>query len=179
MSRRSIVFKSVAILMIVLFSAFTFTGCYGKFELTKRLYKWNGSQGDKFVNSVVMWVLMIIPVYIIVGFVDFVILNVVEFWTGKNPMAMEPGETETQLVEIDGKAYQITATQNRFDVVDMETQLKASLVYNPEEKAWYAVSDNDSHKIAQSDSENFDIIQLIQPDGKIVKVETATGTVVQ
>lgn len=66
--------------------AFGIQGCYGRFQLTRNLYNWNGKVGNKFVNELVFLGLCIIPVYDIVGFVDVVILNSVEFWTGKNPM---------------------------------------------------------------------------------------------
>ncbi len=63
------------------------SGCYGQFALTRKLYEWNGSLGNKFLNTVVMWAFMIIPVYAVVSFVDLIVLNLVEFWTGSNPMA--------------------------------------------------------------------------------------------
>lgn len=61
-------------------------GCYGSFTLTRKLWKWNGSVGNKFVNELVFLVCNILPVYPIAGFVDSIILNSVEFWSGKNPM---------------------------------------------------------------------------------------------
>ena len=169
---KKILFKSIAVTLVAVLFIFNFAGCYGKFALTTKLYKWNGSLGDKFVNSVVMWVLMIIPVYSLVGFIDLVILNVIEFWTGKNPMAMGPGEIETQLVELDGKQYEITATQNRFDIVQLDDNKKVSLVFYQETQSWYVESETiGSQKIAQLDPANFNILNLIQPDGEIVNVD--------
>ena len=169
---KRILFKCLAILLIAVFVLFNFTGCYGKFALTTKLYKWNGSLGDKWVNTIVMWVLMIVPVYSLVGFVDFAILNVIEFWTGKNPMAMGPGEIETQLVELDGNSYQITATKNRFDIVQQDNNKKISLVFNEETKSWYVESEtNDAQKIAELDPANLNLLRLIQPDGEIVNVD--------
>lgn len=63
------------------------TGCFGKFALTRKVYGWNDSLGNKFVKSIVFWGLQIIPVYGIAGFADMFILNVLEFWTGSNPVA--------------------------------------------------------------------------------------------
>lgn len=63
------------------------SGCYGKFALTKKLYDWNGSLGNKFLVWIVFVIFMIVPVYGIAGFVDIWIFNLIEFWTGSNPLS--------------------------------------------------------------------------------------------
>ncbi len=68
------------------------TGCYGKFNLTRKVYEINGSVKDKFLRSAVTWAFIIIPVYGIAALLDFIVFNTVEFWTGSNPMA--EGEKE-------------------------------------------------------------------------------------
>jgi hypothetical protein len=73
-------------------------GCYGSFSLTKRLYRWNGGLGSKFAESAVMWVLIIIPVYELSLLGDFVLFNLIEFWSGKNPVAGGPVPTEIERV---------------------------------------------------------------------------------
>jgi hypothetical protein len=66
-------------------------GCYGSFQLTNKVYKFNGGLGDKFVNELGFLVMMIVPVYGVAGFIDAIVLNTIEFWTGKNPMAQSDG----------------------------------------------------------------------------------------
>jgi len=66
--------------------AFGIQGCYGRFQLVRNLYTWNGKVGNKWVNELVFLAMYILPVYALAGFVDVVILNTVEFWSGKNPM---------------------------------------------------------------------------------------------
>ena len=78
--------KKIAPIALGLALAFGVQGCYGRFQLVRSLYTWNGKVGNKFVNELVFLAMYIIPVYAIAGFVDMVILNSVEFWTGKNPM---------------------------------------------------------------------------------------------
>ena len=80
----------VSILMVamLLFSFSTITNCYGKYILVKKVHKWNGSTfSNKFVKSIVWF-----PVQYIGGgiglFIDYIILNPLEFWTGSNPLAM-------------------------------------------------------------------------------------------
>lgn len=82
-----------------LLSAVVFSGCYGKFALTRKVYEINGQITDnKFVHSLVTWVFIWLPVYGLAGFGDFVVLNVIEFWTGNNPMSggATPGKTIQQ-----------------------------------------------------------------------------------
>ncbi len=79
LSRRRVVGSALALLT---------TGCYGKFALTQKLYGWNGSLGNKFVNTIVFWAFIVLPVYEVFAFVDFVALNLIEFWSGSNPLAV-------------------------------------------------------------------------------------------
>jgi hypothetical protein len=60
-------------------------GCYGSFELVKKVHKFNGTLGNKFVNELGFLVMNIVPVYSVAAFIDAVVLNSIEFWTGKNP----------------------------------------------------------------------------------------------
>ena len=171
---RKAALRGISILLILCIGMGCLAGCYGKFELTRKLYQWNGQVGDKWVNTIVMWVLMIVPAYEAVGFVDVFILNVIEFWTGENPLAMESGEKEVQVVEMDGRTYEITATANRFDIVQKdgdEAGRTVSLIYEAETGAWYTESEADGrHKIAEVDGEHPDVLTLIQPDGEIARV---------
>lgn len=58
-------------------------GCYGRFPVTNAVYKWNGEVTDNHVvNSVIMVVLAIIPVYEITILVDALVINSIEFWSG-------------------------------------------------------------------------------------------------
>jgi hypothetical protein len=62
------------------------TSCYGSFGLFNRFHKWNGTLGDKWINTMVHVAFWIVPVYQIILFGDFVLLNTIEFWTGENPV---------------------------------------------------------------------------------------------
>jgi hypothetical protein len=76
------------IIAVSVLGAVFMTGCYGRFALTRKIYDWNGrATGDKFVNTIILWGLIIIPVYEISLFLDFVLFNTIEFWGGSNPMA--------------------------------------------------------------------------------------------
>ena len=63
------------------------SGCYGKYACFNKLLAWNGTLGNKWLNSIVHFAMNVIPVYGIAMFVDMLVLNTVEFWTGSNPLA--------------------------------------------------------------------------------------------
>jgi hypothetical protein len=150
--------KIIALSLAVVFGATTMTSCYGKFMLTKKIHTWNGTvSSNKFINNLVFWVLVILPVYGIGTLVDGVILNVVEFWTGSNPMAMKEGEKEVKKVAVEGNDYQITATKNRLDIVQLTGDEKGkttSMVYNETSKSWFMNQNDAKILIAQIQDDN-------------------------
>lgn len=152
----------------------TTTGCYGSFELTRSVYQWNGKATDnKWANSIIMWGLLIIPVYEFCAFVDFVVLNTVEFWTGSNPLAMNEGESDTQIVESGDKTYEITATKNQFHIEQIAGDgvgKTVDLKYKTEESAWYVSNGEQEFKLAQGDIKNRDWVKVFYPDGKVEEI---------
>lgn len=76
------------------------TGCFGSFSATRKLYTYNKSMGDKWVQEFVFLAFTLIPVYSIVAAGDALIFNSVEFWTGDNPItsvSVTGSEDGTQL----------------------------------------------------------------------------------
>jgi Domain of unknown function (DUF3332) len=129
----------VALAAIILFIQ---TGCIGSFKLTQTVLHYNRSISEKFVSELVFLVFCIIPVYEISIIIDALILNLVEFWTGTSPMAMLPGQVETQQIAFNGKQYIVTATHNRFHAVSLDGKFKQDLVYNEKSATWSIVTDN-------------------------------------
>lgn len=89
------------------------TSCIGSFKLSNKLLSWNKQVGNKFVNELVFVAFWILPVYEVSGLADLLVLNSIEFWSGKNPVAK--GRTQIEgndgryLVDCDGKGYTITS----------------------------------------------------------------------
>jgi hypothetical protein len=134
-------FKQVVVLLLVATMAMMSVGCYGSFNLTKKVYNWNGSLGNKWVVEVVFLACYVVPVYGIAGFIDVVILNSIEFWTGRNPMASkinsDDGTTVTfnqekneMTISYAGKSFTISREEGKSTVKDAEGNILA-----------YAVSD--------------------------------------
>ena len=108
--------KKKGLIALGLAAAFTFTACYGSYGLTTKLYKWNGTLGNKWLNSCVHFLMWIIPVYpICAGLIDGLVLNTVEFWSGSNPVAS--GDT---YYEKDAQGNQVAAVKNADGSLSME-----------------------------------------------------------
>ena len=112
--RKTFLFAALASILI------TQSGCFGSFNLTKKVYDWNDTAvNDKFVKSLLFLGLCIVPVYEISLLVDAVVFNLIEFWSGSNPVAMEEGDSEMQLVTFKGNDYRIVATKSTFTTTQL------------------------------------------------------------
>ncbi|GAB4312221.1 MAG: DUF3332 domain-containing protein [Bacteroidales bacterium] len=153
------------------------TGCFGSFKLTNSLYDWNMEINSDAGKEVVFLAFVIIPVYGVTLFIDAVILNTIEYWTGSSPMALAPGESESQIVEKGGNSYQITATHNQFHVEQL-TGKKAGqsydLVYNEEEGNWYITANGKTKKFASYKAGK--MLKLFKPDGSAIEVDPAVAS---
>lgn len=168
--------KMVRGLGLTLCGALLLQGCYGNFALTRKLYNWNGSIGDKWVQSLVMFALGVIPVYAVAAGVDYLILNTIQFWTGKNPVALKAGEKEIQMVEYQGKKYRLTATTNRLEVMPLDGKsAPASLVYDPATRSWSAESDAGTRRLIEMVGPDGNLADLIYPDGHRERVEVSAN----
>lgn len=154
-----------------------FSSCLGSYSAFNGLKDWNSQISDSpFVNNLVFWGLWILPVYEIFLIGDTLIFNVIEFWSGSNPVAMKPGEKETQVVERDGNTYQMIATPNRLQIAVLEGPKKGEkvdLVYRPHEKSWNAIKPNGEIIRLSSFKDGFYIVYT--PEGKQVKMDANTS----
>jgi hypothetical protein len=66
--------------------------------LTREINQIHRSQKDKYVDELLFLVLVIVPVYGIGMIADAVILNTIEFWTGKNPLTSK-GDTHNTIAQ--------------------------------------------------------------------------------
>lgn len=159
-------FKKSIILLALVSVGFSATNCYGPFKLTKKLHAWNGTvTGDKYINAILFYVLNVVPAYPIAVFGDAVIFNTLEFWTGDNPIAMNEGEKETKLVTDAGKTYQVTASKNQFEVVQVlgpNQGESATLSFNTDNNIWSVSSCAKTIELLKVVDNG---IEVINPDG--------------
>lgn len=78
--------KGIALVLVAAVGALS-AGCFGKFQLTSKVYDINKSIDDKYVRSAATWIFVIAQVYTVSALLDLIVFNVIEFWTGENPVA--------------------------------------------------------------------------------------------
>ena len=79
-----------AVLVLVGFVPVATTGCFGQFQLTKKLYRFNSEvDPDKWIQWSVFLLLSIS--YGLAFVIDAVFANSMEFWSGKNPVSADAG----------------------------------------------------------------------------------------
>ena len=140
--------KAIILLLVVSVLSMTVSGCFGSFRLTRTVYEMNQSLNDKFLQTIVMWAMMIVPVYGFSALIDIWILNLIEFWTGTNPLAMNADDLEERFYEHEGKQYLVTTTQNRYDVVEVGNDENSfALVFDID--SWYLHSNGEVIKVTE------------------------------
>jgi hypothetical protein len=164
--------------IIAMFFSFTIlsTSCLGSFSAFNGLREWNeGVSGNKFVNNLIFWGLNIIPVYGLFLFADMIIFNVIEFWSGSNPIAMNEGEVETQIVNVNGKEVEMTAMKNYFKIEVLSGEDKGKvveLVYTPEDSTWNAKDGDKLIKLATLE----DGFLMVHTPNKTIKLDPNSAT---
>ena len=87
------------------------TGCYGRFPMTKGLYRMNGdATTNKVVQSFLFWLLTLCQLYTLAMLGDAIVINLIEFWAGGRitgrsatnqdgtEFALTPGPSEEEAV---------------------------------------------------------------------------------
>lgn len=148
----------------------TQTGCFGTFALTRKTYEYHdGISSSKFVKSLLFW----IPgglVYGVVGFIDVVILNLIEFWSGTNPLSMNEDDHEMQLVTIKGVDYRIDATKDTFTTTQLtggNTGEVRVMKFDRCDHTW---------KYTDSNVAEVAVMTFVNGDADAVRVYTDNGT---
>jgi hypothetical protein len=76
---RSIAFAALAALA---------TGCFGRFQVTRNLYDFNRTASDdRYTRWALFLAMNLAPVYPAGAAVDVFVVNPIEFWSGRNPVA--------------------------------------------------------------------------------------------
>jgi hypothetical protein len=78
--------KGIALVLVAAVGALS-AGCFGKFQLTRKVYDMNQSIDEKYARSAATWIFAIVQVYTVAALLDLIVFNVIEFWSGENPVA--------------------------------------------------------------------------------------------
>ena len=134
--------------------AATLAGCYGPFNLTRRVHHWNGHfHENKWPHEGMFLLMIIFPVYGFSFIIDTFIMNSVEFWLDVNPI--RPPE------DVDGITKTFTNGEQRV-VFKRETRAGAPAVVV---------------RLYQADRLVGEFVLARKPDGSTV-VRDAAGDVV-
>ncbi len=99
MAHRKLIRTLVSVVALVSFFGVT-TACYGPFNLTRTIHKWNGEVGKagsidaKWMQEIVFLPLFIFPVYFFSALADAIVFNSIQFWTGDNPIKVSDEGTD-------------------------------------------------------------------------------------
>ena len=124
----------------------------------------NENIGDKWVNELVFAACCILPVYEICLFVDAIVFNSIEFWTGKKALA---NKGEKKIVKNnEGKNVEITAMENGYNLTDGVSAM--NLVFDEETQIWSAEYNNQTTNLIKIVDDNN--AQLFLLDGSVMDV---------
>jgi hypothetical protein len=159
--------KHFKMMAVVLSMALLLTSCIGSFNLTNKVKSWNEGLGNKFVNELVFIGMHIIPVYPITLFVDGVVLNSIEFWTGSAPISK--ADNGTKIVKNSkGEDVMITSSAEGYTVSNGTEVVK--FVFNEADNSWSVISNDVATKLLTIDAAN-NCAELYMTDGKTMAVE--------
>ncbi len=151
-------------IVLALSSSMLFTSCIGSFALTNNVLGWNKQIGSKFVNELVFFAFWILPVYEVTSIADLLVINSIEFWSGRNPLQASTKVIDTQsgryTIACDGKGYTITSENDGS---------KVRLDFDVEEQTWSANINGQSYELMTFIDDNH--VSMPAPDGTRTVVE--------
>ena len=108
--------RTIAAIVLAGFLPLSTSGCFGTFQLTRKVYKFNREVSpDKWIRELTFLVMVVLPVYGFASFLDAVVFNSIEFWTGNNPVLAARGSSRT----IDTAEGSATLTRVDDDTLDV------------------------------------------------------------
>ncbi len=163
------------VMSVALAAAILSTSCLGSFHAVTSLKSWNETVSDnKFVNNVLFWAMNIVPVYPLFVLGDVVVFNLIEFWSGSNPLAMNEGDMEIQTIEHEGNLIEMRAMKNKMQMAVIDGPKKGDaleLNYNVEEQAWYAVKDGENIKLSSFEDGKY----LVHLPNQTIEIDQMTS----
>lgn len=121
------------------------TSCIGSFSLFNKLAEWNThATGSKIVNGILGFILLP-TAYPICMFIDTVVLNTIEFWSGTNPMASNIGKTRN-VIGNDGRMYAVKTLKDGYEITAPDGAVMR-LVHDEKTDSWSQVSGQDVREL--------------------------------
>lgn len=132
------------------------TACLGSFALTVKVYEFNNEiTGNKYINNLIFW-LVGGPVYGFTTTVDVVFFNLIEFWTGSNPIAFAPMEQGEDRFAFEGRDFKVNRSADRVVMQEMKGETVVQemvLSFSTPENAWYMEQNGEKTKMFSYDGD--------------------------
>ncbi|HTR82717.1 MAG TPA: DUF3332 family protein [Bacteroidota bacterium] len=165
--------KNLVCVLLIGAMCVTSFGCYGSFNLVKKVYKFNGTVGEKWVNEIVFLVLNIVPVYGAAAAIDAVILNTIEFWTGTNPV-MAQNAAPVTMKEDDGSSITFNASGKEMDITKIVPGKGETTFRVMRENGQSVVEDNSGNILARCVSADDGGMTLFDSHGNVLHTYSKT-----
>lgn len=159
---------------ILIFSLLWTMNCYGKFNLVREVYAINnkfniGEPGGKvngFGKSIFMIFLGILPVYSGALIIDIALLNLIEYWTDKNPLSTAEN-THTSGSLADGTSLK-TYEENGFFYIEL-TRDSQTKRYRAQKREGGILYEEKYGKFSRLEVEEMDFgsVRLLHTNGKL------------
>lgn len=161
--------------------ALLYSSCIGSFSLFNSYAKWQCNMtNSKFVNAIVGFVLMPI-VGSVTTFIDWVVLNTIEFWSGTNPMQANIGKTQ-KVLGGDGLYYAVTTKKNGYEVKAPSGEV-SYFTYDKKTDAWTLTQNGETRELFRFNQDgtittvvaNGEQLTVTPDEAGLWKVRTAMG----
>ncbi|MBI5529508.1 MAG: DUF3332 family protein [Deltaproteobacteria bacterium] len=126
--------RAIAAVLIGSVLMLSLASCFGSFKAIRTVYKWNDSLDNKWVKTLVLWAFTIIPVYGVIALADAIVFNLIEFWTGDNPLTSGalPDGALAEFARVDDSTVRVRViftdgSETEFDVVRLGERALAVL----------------------------------------------------
>ena len=141
--------RTIAALVLMAFLPVSTAGCFGGFQLTRKVYKFNREVSpDKWVRELAFLVMVILPVYGAATFLDAVVFNSVEFWTGSNPVLANNGASR-KITTAEGTAVLTRTSQDSIAVRIEGKDGRTSGFVMQREQDGFSARTQDGHLLAR------------------------------
>lgn len=141
-----------------------FSSCIGSFSLTRKLFSWNQSIGDKFVNELIFVALLIVPVYEIACLADLLVINSIEFWTDENPVS----DADVKIIEGEKGIYKIERNPTGYHIEQEGSDDIVDFIFDQKNKTWSIDMNGDITTLLKVIDESEVLMYL--PDGSTMNV---------
>lgn len=141
-----------------------FSSCIGSFSLTHNVLKWNNQVGSKIVNELVFFAFWILPVYEVSALCDVLVLNSIEFWSGRNPIT-----ASTKTIETEHGHYLIASDSHGYTITHQESGNQTRLEYEADCQTWSLIQDDTSYPFMSFVDDN--TVRMITPEGDFRNVD--------